>query len=90
MAVPYAALTGPNGSFLLAAIAVLRTAEAAEQAPVRTRPPRGSDKAADNPHRQATVVQGILAAPTMIVPPRRQGKPRRRGAVPDHRKPKWN
>ncbi len=90
MTVPYAALLGPNGSFLHAAIAVLRTIEAGEAAAARPRPARSDDKAADNPHRQPPVVQGVLAAPTMVVPPRRQGKPRRRDITPNHRKPKWN
>ncbi len=88
MTVPYAALLGPNGSFLHAAIAVLRTMDAAEQAPVRPRAPHNGEKATDNPFRQPTVVQGALAIPITFVPPRRQGKPRRRGAAPDHRQPK--
>ncbi len=88
MTVPYAALLGPNGSFLHAAIAFLRTVEAGEAAAARPRPLRGGDKTADNPLQQPIVVHGALAVPTTVVPPRRQGKPRRRDITPNHRKPK--
>ncbi|MEE8515677.1 MAG: hypothetical protein V3T02_03470 [Alphaproteobacteria bacterium] len=84
MTVPHHPRLGPNGSFLHAAIAVLRAVEAGETAAVRTRPARSGD----NPLRQPTVVQGALAAPTMVVQLRRQGKPRRRDITPNHRKPK--
>ncbi len=79
---------GSNGSFFQAAIAFLRTVEAAEQAPVRTRPARNVEKATDNHLRQANTVQGALAAPVPVVPSRRRDRPRRRGAAPDQRKPK--
>ncbi len=87
MTVPYAAVAGPNGSFLHAAIAALRTIEAGEAATARPRPARGGDKAADNPLRQPTVVHGVLVAPTAVVPQRRQGKRRRRDTTPNHREP---
>ena len=90
MAVVHHLRLAPNGSFFHATIAFLRIVEAAESAPARARAPHNGEKATDNPHRQPTAVQGALVAPITVVPWRRRGKPRRRGAVPDHRKPKWN
>ncbi len=87
--VPYAALAGQNGSFLHAALAVLRTMEAGEATAPRPRQARGGDKAADTVPRQPTVVHGTLAVPAAFVPQRRNGKRRRRDTAPNHREPKW-